>query len=291
MGDAELPEDLAERIETLERHLRRLGKIAIGFSGGVDSTFLAAVCGRSMPHDAMLVHLANPMMGSPEMESFRFLSSTGDSALGLPLRTIDLDPLHEPGVRANRSDRCYHCKMAGFTKIIRIAHRLGYPTVVDGSNADDAGDWRPGMRALRELGVRSPLMDLGWGKEQERAVLRAWGIRTWNLPAGACLATRIPCGAPIEPGNLDVVRRCEDTLRDLGFEQVRARLISKFIQIEAGPGDLARLSGGAPGGNAPIDRSVIETLEKVVRPLGFRVRSFAKPYRRGAMNRNDPAAG
>ena len=118
---------------------------------------------------------------------------------------------------------------------------------MDGSNADDAGDYRPGMRALEELGVRSPLLETGWRKDEERALLREWGIPMWDMPAGACLATRIPCGEPLTERKLAAVRACEDYLHEHGLHQVRARLIEGSLQVEASSEDMRVLASAGRG--------------------------------------------
>lgn len=232
-----IPSTLQEQLERLETLLRSYGSVALGFSGGVDSTFLAAVCARCMPEHALLVHLNTPFVGTPEREAFE----QGTRELGLPVITAELDPLTNPTVAANPTDRCYHCKLAGFSRIIEVACERGISTVLDGSNADDADDYRPGMRAVRELGVHSPLMETGWHKDEERAVLRAWNIPVWNLPAGACLATRIPSGEALSARKLEVVRACEDYLHDLGLRQVRVRLTDGCAHVTAAFDDLIRL--------------------------------------------------
>ena len=128
----------------------------------------------------------------------------------LPVLNLSVDQLQLPQVACNDADRCYHCKRAGFTAIVNHAKSLGFPTVIDGSNASDRGDYRPGMRAAEELGVRSPLMEVGFTKDEERELLRAWGYPVWNLPAGACLATRIPTGEELTREKVDLIRACED---------------------------------------------------------------------------------
>ena len=134
------------------------------------------------------------------------------------------------------------------TAIVNHAKSLGFPTVIDGSNASDRGDYRPGMRAAEELGVRSPLMEVGFTKDEERELLRAWGYPVWNLPAGACLATRVPTGEELTREKVDLIRACEDYLHDLDLAQVRARLIGGCMHIEAAPADVAKIA--ALGGNA-----------------------------------------
>lgn len=275
-----VPDHLAPRLEALESLLKELAPVAVGFSGGVDSTFLAAVCARAIPDRALLIHLDTPLIATPERTS---CAAHGD-ALGLPVITIPLNQLDDPAVRRNDAGRCYHCKRAGFSRIIEAAREHGAATVIDGSNADDADDYRPGTRALRELGVRSPLMETGWHKAEERELMRLWGLDVWSMPAGACLATRIPCGTPLTAQALETVRTAEDHLHELGLEQVRARLVDGQVRIAAAPDDLDRLIalGGTPAAEGVLmpDRLMRELIIATGQP----VERIARAYRSGAMN-------
>lgn len=277
---------LDAKLQRLEGLLQSYGHVAVGFSGGVNSTFLAAVCRRCMPERTLLVHLATPFIGTPESDSFE----RETERIGLPTLTLEMDPIAEPRIAANPPDRCYRCKLAGFTRIAAAARERGYATVVDGSNADDDDETRPGMRALRELGVRSPLKEAGWHKEEERTLLQAWGHPVWNLPAGACLATRIPCGEALTAEKLELVRRCEDYLHGLGLQQVRVRLDNGCARVSAAPEDLMRLrdlenaeastAHNTNGGKAvPLPKGITEAL----RSLGVQtVDPIACPYQYGA---------
>ncbi len=270
------PAALHAKLDALAALLRALAPATLGFSGGVDSTFLATVCRTVIPGETVLVHLNSPFVATPEQTSSAALSQS----LGLPVVTIDFDPFTCPDVAANEPDRCYRCKRAGFERIIAVARAHGCRTVLDGSNADDAAATdRPGMRALRELGVRSPLMETGWTKAEERAVLRAWGIAIWNMPAGACLATRVATGEPLTPQKLEVIRTCEDYLHSLGCTQVRARIAAGTVRIEAAAEDLALIADADGALKAPV----LARLGALARDVA-RIGPAARPYRRGSMN-------
>lgn len=232
-----LPISNNAKMQGLIELLRSFGSVAIGFSGGVDSTFLAAVSIRALPPaDVHLIHLDTPFVGTPERESFERERERFERA-GAHVVAIETDPLADPDVAANPADRCYHCKRLGFQRIVDAACELGARVVLEGSNADDAGDYRPGTRAVRELDVRSPLMETVWCKDEEREVLHAWGFDVWDLPAGACLATRIPCGEALTAEKLHTVRMCEDYLHRLGLRQVRVRIDDGMARVSVGAGE------------------------------------------------------
>ena len=261
--DMTIPISNNAKMQGLIELLRSFGSVAIGFSGGVDSTFLAAVSIRALPPaDVHLIHLDTPFVGTPERESFERERERFERA-GAHVVAIETDPLADPDVAANPADRCYHCKRLGFQRIVDAACELGVRVVLEGSNADDAGDYRPGTRAVRELDVRSPLMEIGWCKDEERALLRAWGFEVWDLPAGACLATRIPCGEALTAEKLHTVRMCEDYLHSLGLRQVRVRIDGGMARVSVGNDELESLLFDTAAEDAPsLPLDVVRELER-----------------------------
>ena len=275
-------EELQGKLSLLEELLQSYGTVALGYSGGVDSTFLAAVLARCLPERALLVHLASPFVGTPERSSFE----REGARFGLPVLVVPIDPLAEPDIRTNPVDRCYHCKRTGFARIISEAQARGYQTVIEGSNIDDPEDSRPGTRAMRELGVRAPLRETGWHKAEEREVLRTWGIATWSMPADACLATRVRNGEELTREKLELVRACEDYLRGLGLSLVRVRLAAGEASVQAAPDDLRKLAGMA-GGMVTADGSCLlpDPVAAAFRSFGVQeVAPTATPYRYGSMS-------
>ena len=261
--DMTIPISNNAKMQGLIELLRSFGSVAIGFSGGVDSTFLAAASIRALPPaDVHLIHLDTPFVGTPERESFERERERFERA-GAHVVAIETDPLADPDVAANPADRCYHCKRLGFQRIVDAACELGVRVVLEGSNADDAGDYRPGTRAVRELDVRSPLMETGWCKDEEREVLHAWGFDVWDLPAGACLATRIPCGEALTAEKLHTVRMCEDYLHGLGLRQVRVRIDGGMARVSVGNDELESLLFDTAAEDAPsLPLDVVRELER-----------------------------
>lgn len=279
--DSHLDDELAAllpKLDELMEHIRDLGTVGLGFSGGVDSTFLAAVCARCAPDRVVLFHLDTPFISTPEQRAFEHSLDM----LGLPVVRVALDPLLDERIARNDDDRCYHCKLLGFRVIEQAARERGIETLLEGSNADDDETLRPGSRATRELGVRSPLRDLGWHKDEERAVLRAWGFAVWDLPAGACLATRVATGERLTPAALDIIRRCEDELDARGYRQVRLRIRAGRSHVAASERDLERQC--ATGGADTADGVELEPeLFERLRALGApNLERSVRPYRYGA---------
>ena len=212
---------------TLQAFFQANPRAALAFSGGVDSAYLLWA-GRHWGCDLTAYYVRTAFQPEFEYEDARRLAEE----VGVPLRVVEADILSVPLAAANGPDRCYHCKRALFALLWEAARRDGHTLLLDGTNAsDDAGD-RPGVRALRELEVRSPLRECGLTKAEIRAQSKEAGLFTWNKPAYACLATRIPTGTAITAGDLERVEAAEGALFALGFTDFRVRLLSGAARIQ-----------------------------------------------------------
>jgi pyridinium-3,5-biscarboxylic acid mononucleotide sulfurtransferase len=225
----------ATRLAALERELRRLGRVVVAFSGGADSAFLAAVAQRTLGTGAVhAVTAVSPSLAGIEEADCRVLAEEW----GLRWTPVETHEMERAAYRANESDRCYHCKAELMDVVAPIA-AAERAVVVLGVNVDDLGDHRPGQKAALEAGARFPLVTAGFTKHDVRAASRALGLRTWDKPAAACLASRIPYGTEVSVGLLGRVDRAEAALHALGFRQLRVRHYGDTARIEVEVADLA----------------------------------------------------
>ena len=262
--------DAHQKLAVLKEYLKGLGSIAVAFSGGVDSTFLLAVAHNVLADKAVAITASAPVFPAREQEE----ASTFCHSLGIRQLCFEADVLADPDFCSNPPDRCYICKHQIFKKIIDIACRNSINCVCEGSNMDDTGDYRPGMKAVRELEIKSPLMECGLYKAEIRLLSKEMGLPVWNKPSCACLASRFAYGETITPKKLDMVEQAENVLHSLGFGQLRVRLHGENLaRLEVLPEDFPRLM--------ECRTSVIEMLKK----LGFAyVALDLAGYRTGSMN-------
>ena len=212
---------------TLKEFFEQVPKAAAAFSGGTDSAFVLWAA-KEYGCDVHAYYVKTAFQPAFELEDARHLAEE----LDIPMTVVDMDILSVPEAEENGTERCYYCKRAIFTRLREAAKDDGYSVLLDGTNAsDDAGD-RSGMRALRELEVRSPLRECGIAKEQVREQSKEAGLFTWDKPAYACLATRIPAGTPITAADLDRVEQAENAMSALGFRDFRVRLYGGVARIQ-----------------------------------------------------------
>lgn len=227
-----------EKYLNLIAYLKELDKVVVAFSGGVDSTFLLKAAKEALGENVMAVTVQSPYIPKWELEEAKELSSS----LDITHKIIEVGIIDE--IRNNPEDRCYLCKTAVFGKILSAAKEEGYKYVIDGTNFDDIKDYRPGLKALEELDVKSPLKHAELTKEEVRTLSKELGLPTWDKPAYACLLTRIPYGVKLKEEDFIKIEKAEKSLIDLGFRAVRVRCHEDLARIELSKEDIIRLVEG-----------------------------------------------
>jgi pyridinium-3,5-biscarboxylic acid mononucleotide sulfurtransferase len=226
-----------ERLGELEAIVAPCGSALVAFSGGVDSSLVLAIAARALPTEKVLAVTSNNETYLPsELDLAReFAGSLGVEHLVVNTRELD-----DPNYASNPTNRCYFCKSTLYSDLSRLAEERGYSCIVDGANRDDEGDYRPGRKAAKELGVVSPLSLAGVGKAEVRELAKHLGLSSWDKPALACLSSRFPYGQEITPEKLSQVARAEEFLRREGFRQVRVRHHGEIARLEVGPDEMER---------------------------------------------------
>lgn len=267
----DISENTLAKYEKLKSIIKDCGKIAIAFSGGVDSTFLTKVAKDVLGENAVAVTISSILVTDDELkEADDFCKVENIEHL-----IYKADVLSIPGFEDNPPDRCYICKKAIFTNVQNLVGERGISVIAEGTNVDDDGDYRPGMRAIKELGVRSPLKEAGLTKAEIRGLSCMLGLKTWNKPSCACLASRFAYGEVINKDKLDMIYSAECYIRSLGFEQFRVRLQDGIARIELRPADIQKF----------IENGIKDKVSEKLHALGFKYVSLdLDGYRLGSMN-------
>jgi uncharacterized protein len=260
-----------EKLERLAALLRSLGRVAVAYSGGVDSSFLLSVARSVLGDDAVGVLAVSESLDRHEHEE----AVKNAALMGIPVEVIVTREHENPEYRKNDGNRCYHCKHELFVEVKKFAAARGILHVVDGSNADDVGDYRPGLRARNEQGVRSPLLEAGLGKDDIRRFARGLGLPQWDKPAAPCLASRIPYGSEVTNDKLRQVERAEKAMRDLGLRVFRVRHHGPVARLEVSASDFPRL----------LDPGVRAGIVEGIKSAGFLfVAVDLEEFRSGSLN-------
>lgn len=262
---------IEEKRSLLGEILQGYGEAAVALSGGTDSSYLCAAARDELGARALAVTIASPLLAKSDLEDARRVAAL----VGVRHIIVEEEAIDED-VAANPKDRCYRCKKREFGAVIRAARGEGIQAVLDGSNVDDSDDYRPGMRALAELGVSSPLKDAGLRKKEIRELARLRGLPTWDKPAAACLASRVPYGERIEAAKLSRIEEAEAFIKGLGIKRARVRC----------HGDLARIEVGIEEREKLCDIITMDRVAAKLRGLGFLyVCMDLEGYSMGSLNR------
>lgn len=234
-----LPQDIQSKYDHLKSLLSSMGSVLIAYSGGVDSTLLYKVAMDVLGKQCLGVTVASELLTESELND----ALQTAKQLGGPHQLLPASVLTNEKVVENPPERCYHCKQVVYASLLAIAEEKGFQYVLDGFNADDPGDFRPGSQAGKEMGIRSPLFEAGLGKNEIRAISKMLGLPTWDKPSAACLASRIPYGQHLTGEKLAQIEQAEAYLRELGLNNLRVRHYQDTARIEVMPENFARIAG------------------------------------------------
>lgn len=243
----------------------------VAFSGGVDSSYLALIATQELGEKAFCITGLSPSVSAEQRDAAETIARD----FGFNFSTVLTGELENPDYSANPTNRCYHCKTELYGRLSGLAAEMDLNFLLDGANADDVGDYRPGRQAATEKSVRSPLIEVGLTKDEIRRLSRNQGLPTWDQPASPCLSSRIAYGVPVTIERLSKVERGERFLRSLGFREFRVRVHDQLARLEISPAELEKA----------LDPEMAEKLAETFRQIGFRyVTLDLHGFRSGAMN-------
>ena len=263
---------LEQKTEKIKSLIQEMDSVLVAFSGGVDSTLVLALAHDVLGEKALAVTAQSASMPDREMKACHQLAKE----IGVKHLVVKTEEISNPNYRANPANRCYHCKTELYSSLKKVAQQEIILNILNGTNTDDLGDYRPGLDSAREQGVRSPLVEAGFNKQEVRELSRMMELSIWNKPAMACLSSRIPYGQPVTLEKLAMIEQAEDLLLSLGFTQVRVRHLGTLARIELDKNEMPRYQN---------DKSVQKAVEEKLRALGFNsVVLDPEGYRMGSLN-------
>ncbi len=263
---------LEQKTKKIKSLILEMDSALVAFSGGVDSTLVLALAHDVLGEKALAVTAQSASMPDREMKACHQLTKE----IGVKHLVVKTEEMSNPNYRANPANRCYHCKTELYSSLKKVAQQENILNILNGTNTDDLGDYRPGLDSAREQGVRSPLVEAEFNKQEVRELSRKMELSVWDKPAMACLSSRIPYGQPVTPEKLAMIEQAEDLLLSLGFTQVRVRHLGTLARIELDKNEIPRYQN---------DKSVQKAVEEKLKALGFNnVVLDPEGYRMGNLN-------